>query len=215
MDGRRDALAVVLLPLLIAAVSGPPSVSGLRGADPFGPMVTVLALLAWACAAWLLLVLLLGVAGRSGSRLARVLLERIAPASIRSLVGLAVGAAVTLAAVPPSSAEVPPSPAAELDLDWGRSITTAPPSHLVRAAPITRAAMSPPDRLRSDGTVTVHAGDSLWSIAARALGPRAGNPQIAFAWPSWWAANRVVIGSNPDLIQPGAVLVRPKHLGEA
>lgn len=58
-------------------------------------------------------------------------------------------------------------------------------------------------------TVTVRPGDSLWSIAARHLGPGAGNAQVDAAWRAWYAANRAVIGADPDLILPGQVLQFP------
>ncbi|GAA1700230.1 LysM peptidoglycan-binding domain-containing protein [Kribbella yunnanensis] len=57
--------------------------------------------------------------------------------------------------------------------------------------------------------VTVAAGDSLWGLAARELGPRATEQEIAARWPQWYAANRQVIGSDPNLILPGQVLRVP------
>ncbi|NIK62055.1 LysM peptidoglycan-binding domain-containing protein [Kribbella shirazensis] len=57
--------------------------------------------------------------------------------------------------------------------------------------------------------VVVREGDSLWSIAARELGPAATNDAIAARWPDWYAANRQVIGDDPDLILPGQVLRIP------
>lgn len=58
-------------------------------------------------------------------------------------------------------------------------------------------------------SVVVRAGDSLWSIAARELGPAATNEAIAARWHDWYAANRHVIGNDPDLILPGQVLRIP------
>jgi hypothetical protein len=58
-------------------------------------------------------------------------------------------------------------------------------------------------------SVVVRAGDSLWSIAARELGPSATNEAIAARWHDWYAANRHVIGNDPDLILPGQVLRTP------
>ena len=52
---------------------------------------------------------------------------------------------------------------------------------------------------------TIQAGDSLSGIAA-ALGVRGG-------WPALYAANRKVIGPDPDVIHPGTVLVLPGHPG--
>ena len=57
--------------------------------------------------------------------------------------------------------------------------------------------------------VVVQRGDTLWSIAARRLGPRAGDAAIAASWPRWYAANRSVIGADPDLILPGQQLRAP------
>jgi resuscitation-promoting factor RpfA len=57
--------------------------------------------------------------------------------------------------------------------------------------------------------VTVHRGDSLWAIAARELGRDATDAVVAAAWPRWWAANRDVIGDDPDLLYPGQRLAAP------
>lgn len=61
----------------------------------------------------------------------------------------------------------------------------------------------------TDPEVVVHRGDSLWSLAARHLGPDAGDAEIAHAWPQWYAANRDRIGDDPDLLLPGQVLRVP------
>ena len=61
--------------------------------------------------------------------------------------------------------------------------------------------------------VVVVRGDTLWSIAARALGPEATPAQIAAEWPRWYAANRDVIGPNPDIIRPGEILTAPNGGG--
>jgi hypothetical protein len=58
-------------------------------------------------------------------------------------------------------------------------------------------------------TVTVHPGDSLWSITADSLGPDASAAAIAVEWPYWYRANRKVIGSDPGLLQPGDKLSPP------
>jgi len=55
----------------------------------------------------------------------------------------------------------------------------------------------------------VRAGDTLWDIAARHLGPDADAAAIATAWPRWFAANRAAIGPDPDHILPGTRLVPP------
>jgi LysM repeat protein len=53
---------------------------------------------------------------------------------------------------------------------------------------------------------TIQAGDSLSEIAAT-LGVRGG-------WQALYAANRKVIGPDPDAIHPGTVLVLPGHPGQ-
>ena len=63
--------------------------------------------------------------------------------------------------------------------------------------------------LRSEDAVVVRRGDSLWDIAARSLPAGAGAAEIAAEWPRWWAANRDVIGPDPDLLLPGQRLVPP------
>lgn len=61
----------------------------------------------------------------------------------------------------------------------------------------------------SDREVVVHRGDSLWSIAARHLGPQPSDAEIARAWPRWFDLNRDLIGDDPDLILPGQILRVP------
>jgi hypothetical protein len=55
--------------------------------------------------------------------------------------------------------------------------------------------------------VTVHAGDSLWSIADERLGGGA-------RWPELYALNRAVVGADPDLIQPAQRLRLPADTQE-
>jgi hypothetical protein len=57
--------------------------------------------------------------------------------------------------------------------------------------------------------IVVQRGDTLWSIAARHLGPAATTPEISAAWHRWFAANRQVIGDDPNAIRPGQVLRPP------
>lgn len=61
------------------------------------------------------------------------------------------------------------------------------------------------------GEVVVHRGDTLWSIAAAHLGPHADAETIAAEWPRWYAANRQVIGDDPDSLSIGTRLQAPEH----
>ena len=85
--------------------------------------------------------------------------------------------------------------------------TTASPT----PSPVTHVP-TPPLRPTADAgpaTVVVVRGDSLWSIAARHLPEGADDAQVAAAWPAWYAANADVVGSDPDVLLPGQVLVVP------
>ena len=55
----------------------------------------------------------------------------------------------------------------------------------------------------------MRAGDTLWGLAAQALGPDATDADIAAEWPRWYAANATTIGPDPDVLLPGQVLVAP------
>ena len=77
------------------------------------------------------------------------------------------------------------------------------------AAPPDLAHPAPPGAHPAGRTVEVQPGDTLWAVAARSLGPGASDAAIAAEWPRWYGANASVIGPDPDLLQPGQVLVAP------
>jgi hypothetical protein len=62
----------------------------------------------------------------------------------------------------------------------------------------------------SPRAVVVRPGDSLWSIAARDLRPDALATDVASRWHAIYAANRGVIGPDPDLLEPGQRLLLPR-----
>ena len=62
----------------------------------------------------------------------------------------------------------------------------------------------------SASQVVVAPGESLWSIAADHL-HRPSPQRVAAAWPRWYAANRAVIGTDPNHIAAGEVLDPPTH----
>ena len=68
---------------------------------------------------------------------------------------------------------------------------------------------SGPTDADSAGAVVVLAGDTLWSIAHHHLNSDATDQKIDTAWRAWYSANTQVIGDNPDLIQPGQLLLPP------
>jgi nucleoid-associated protein YgaU len=62
-------------------------------------------------------------------------------------------------------------------------------------------------------TYEVVGGDSLWCIAAETIrarsGERATSAAVAGFWPRVYAANRRIIGEDPNLIFPGQQLIIP------
>lgn len=162
---------------------------------------------------------------------------RLAPAAVRRAVALLLGTALTLAVVPSAALAagdpVPGArPAAVLSVtapDPGFRSTTPEPAAAASGAaspgieapaapaPGTPAVVSslgplgqhPQAGTNVGGHVVVRRGDTLWDIAARHLGPGATTARIAHEWPRWHAANRALIGPDPDRIQPGQRLVPP------
>lgn len=95
----------------------------------------------------------------------------------------------------------------------GRPVSPAstPPAPSSSVPPVP-ASVSPASPARS---VVVRPGDSLWRIAAAELGPAATPGRLARAWPQWYAANRAVIGADPDVIRPGQHLRPPTPMRSA
>ncbi len=114
------------------------------------------------------------------------------------------------AAISPSWSPTPSDPqAAELPENavqphWRPSAPVADPG-LLAAQPVRAAQDAPP----SPGEVTVLAGDTLWDIASRHLGPGASDVDVALYWPRWYEANKAQIGENPDVLLPGQILKTP------
>lgn len=126
----------------------------------------------------------------------------------------AAGHSATPSAPDPSFAAAPPTtstagdasaPAAP-DPSW----TPNRPAPARRAMPSVDLLSSRPVAGRTvDEHVVVRRGDTLWDIAARHLGPSTSAEEVAREWPRWYAANRHVIGDDPDLLKPGQLLTPP------
>ncbi len=192
------------------------------GTGPTAPLLSAVSVAAWACTGWLLLVALLehssrlpGLAGRAAAGLVR----RIAPAPVRAAVSAALAIAVLTGSPAHAEDRTPTIAGSSSDaLDWpglapetARPVSSPIPQMSPTAVPHARPTATAPARpaVRPAGEVVVRAGDSLWSIARRALGPGARDRQVAQTWPRWWAANRSVVGDHPDLIHPGDRLSAP------
>lgn len=194
--------------------------------------------LAGCVAAWLGMLLLLGalaaLPGRSTApvrALARRLAPRWAPRVAAGLVTAVVtltplGAAHASSASPTThsvsaahtvdAADVS-GPSTQSDgLDQADSVLIPEPGW----RPTTPAPTPDPDSIglvsrgaAEPDTVVVRAGDTLWDIAARHLGPQADAAAIAEAWPQWHEANRDLIGPDPDFLLPGTSLTPPSGTG--
>ncbi len=149
-----------------------------------------------------------------------VLADRLAPATARKVVAFVLGTTLTAALVPVSAiartglASPRPARVAVAQMARGGLADAAPSASfgLVSDALSAKdAAPSPswsPEKGSTDG-VTVQTGDTLWSIAARHLGPGATSAAIDAEWHRWFAANREVIGADANVIAPGQRLDPP------
>jgi len=214
-------LAAAALGVVAAWLAGTAGASLARVRAP-GPAALDDAVLAGAAcvgalvALWLCVGTAVSVVGLLRARPTR---SRILPASLHQLVGVGLGVALlgvtlpvaTSATGPATSGSAPtessPAVVGSVDPGWAPAVppppvrTAAPADPLVVAAPRAGTAV--------EETVVVRRGDTLWDIAARHLPADADDADIAAAWPRWYAANASVIGSDPDLLLPGQLLVPP------
>jgi hypothetical protein len=158
---------------------------------------------------------------------------RLSPAVLRPAVSLLVAGGLALGTATAATADAPlrvttvttpgtspdagtdlvslPSPAWSAQADLPSPSWTPPrPASPARAQPDVTLVAAPAARETAPSAdVVVRRGDTLWSIAARQLGPGATTADVAEAWPRWWQANRRRIGDDPDLLLPGQVLTAP------
>ncbi|MBW3638420.1 MAG: LysM peptidoglycan-binding domain-containing protein [Actinobacteria bacterium] len=210
------ALVVVAVGLVLLMAAPPPSTAWreLRATssalDPTGPLVAAAALLAWALATWLAVSVLVTAAGQLpgvAGRLAGAGARRIAPAAIRRAVEVTLGLTVAVGVLGAAPASAASSPTAAATNVAGASATEPSAARPDLDWPHTAAGAAPAE------PVLVQPGDSLWRLAAQQLqaagAPAPSDAQVAQAWPSWWSANRDLVGDDPDLIRPGMRLSPP------
>lgn len=217
------------------------TLTGAAPARPADALLTCVAAAAFLLGCWLVLGLLLdllsrapGAVGRIGESLAEAITPRLARQVIAAMLGL--GASTVL--LPPASVAQPPAVTATATVSTALTGTTEPawvaPSAPPAASPETSPSTGPgwvapaptvrpqpdPHTLTGpgwpptgDGEIVVHRGDTLWDLTARHLGPGATADEIAREWPRWFAANRHIIGNDPDLLLPGQVLQIPDPVG--
>lgn len=176
---------------------------------------------------------------RIGVAAARVR-DRVAPAAVRRGAGLLLGVAIagSLAPGAAAAASAPTSVAVESVTEeitaaaaprpvWSVAPVTQPivehvegvepapspewtPAPVRDQPPVSLTAQRTDALERTDAQVVVRRGDTLWDLAAAHLPPGATDTEIATEWQRWYAANRTVIGPDPDLILPGQVLTVPE-----
>jgi len=208
--------------------------TAIAAAGPAGPadgMLLMVALAGALLSLWLGLGMTLsalsalpGVLGQLCRRLAR----RIAPVAVRKGVAFVLGTTLTAALIPGTAVaddryETPRSAvvaAAPYEARAVSAVVVAAPDASFRFAgdqpQVTDLADAAPPatwslgrrEIPADGVVVLR-GDTLWSIAARHLGPAATAGEITVEWHRWLATNRDVIGSDGDLILPGQRLRAP------
>ncbi len=153
------------------------------------------------------------VAQRLAAAWAPLLTRRVAAALVGATVVGTLGPACALAqeaapfpgfraSAPVATSGTTPSPAAP-PAGW---TPTRPVQRPIASPDLVTSGASPTDRTE----VVVQRGDTLWGLVAAHLGPDALDAEVAAAWPRWYAANRAVIGADPDLLLPGQVLQVPR-----
>ncbi|NLJ55303.1 MAG: LysM peptidoglycan-binding domain-containing protein [Intrasporangiaceae bacterium] len=232
--GAVCALATVLRASLVAVLG--PGRTSLEELIMALSSATALLLLLWVCLA--LLAAVLSTLPSGIGRLATEVRDRLAPAAVRRWAGLLLGvtvagglapgaAAASWMATPTAVEALPAEVAAPAPAP---SWSVAPSAHrtsqqedLVEPAPapewtpapvreqprVSLTAQRTEAAQHPTSPVTVRRGDTLWDLAAAHLPPGATDAEIATEWQRWHAANRAVIGPDPDLILPGQILTIP------
>ncbi len=105
--------------------------------------------------------------------------------------------------VPPTQANARAASSTEITLtsSTGITLTSSTGTPLTSGSKVISRAGTPATAARPDPRYVVQNGDTLSAIAARFA--------VRGGWPALFAANRGVIGPDPDAIHPGTVLVLP------
>jgi len=201
-----------------------------RPARPDELLAALAASAALLLVAWLALGLALALLARvpgSLGRAAVAVADVVTPRLMRRTAAFVLGVGV-VAGVAPGASVAAPSPALVVMVTSAQpdAVATPPPDPGFRSLPDPRwlpdaptvrpqadvsvLSRAPATTAATPVEVVVQRGDSLWSIAARHLGPCASDAEIARAWPAWFAENRDVVGDDPGLILPGQVLRPPQ-----
>lgn len=193
------ALAAGAAAWLAPVAASLPAAAGGRSETDFAvALVALCAAVGLVALAWLWVLTGLVVTAALRGRTHRV---RAVPPVVRRAVLAACGVALTggLAAAPATATPGHP----HQDLGPQAAMTRLPLPERAVAAPTASPAASPA------GMVVVRPGDTLWAIARRSLPAHATDADIDARWHRIHAANRDVIGPDPDLIRPAQRLRIP------
>lgn len=207
------ATVVALLVIVLLAPTAPELVRDLRGGSFPDVALAAGSLLLLAIAAWTATIVAAVLTGASSA-----LVAAVTPSFARD--ALLLGVAGVLVVAPAHAERQAPAQGSTsastqharhtvdgLPLPDRPDVTApapAPAAH--RSGPVVAA---PEEEQEPATAVEVRPGDTLWAIAARALPSGASDADIADATRRWYAANRAVIGADPDLIEPRQLLTPP------
>lgn len=154
---------------------------------------------------WVLVLLVVGEATGTARRWPGV------PPVVRRGVLAACGAGLAGGLLVPASVAGPAaSPLDGLPLPDRPTSAPVRPWAVGAAQPAAASAPSPASPATQDPrSVVVSPGDTLWSLAAEDLPPGAPAAAVDAHWRAIHAANRRVVGDDPDLIRPGQRLRLP------
>jgi hypothetical protein len=182
-------------------------------------LTAVVGVAAWLCAAWLALLCVLDVLGNAPGRLgaaAERLRAVLTPRLVARLLYSGLAATSALGIASPALAAGSTSTLGSAIASPAAPCTQDPLPNLDRPAPPIPCVHPPTGtatNLGAGAPYIVHAGDTLWSVAAAELAAaqrvRPTSSAIAARWPAWWQANRNEIGGDPALLLPGEHLTAP------
>jgi len=113
----------------------------------------------------------------------------------------------------PPAVSPPPSPSVSLPSQPAPTANAGIPPNSASPTPSPpRQPPVPPSREGADSnptTYVVRDGDTMWKVTGLALGLRSTPAKIATSWRAIWDANRPTIGTNPNVLQTGQVLIIP------
>lgn len=151
-----------------------------------------------------------GSAGAAAGHLTRLVL----PAIVRRVLGVGVvgvGVSATLAfAVAPAAHATAPGTGQDASGRAAAGAVRVLPAPALPGHQAAELAAVPSVPVVADARrYVVRPGDSLWQVAQRCH-PTATAGALSALWPAWYAANRELVGPDPDVLRPGQTLQVPE-----